>query len=497
MRFVSLLTAMVVLLAVSPMRVWAEPDGASGPWLSLFDGKTLAGWKAAENPASFRVQDGAIVAAGPRAHLFYAGDVKHADFKNFELTVGVKATPGANSGVYFHTVYQDRGFPDQGYEVQINNTHTGDGGYYERKKTGSLYGIRNQYKSIVRDNQWFTMRIVVRGKRIQVLVEGQLLVDYTEPDHPVRTEEFRGRLLSHGTFALQCHDPDSRVFFKDLRVRPLPDNLPPGPAQPPMVDRYYAQIMRLQAGNFPLIDFHVHLKGGLTVAQALAHSRSVGVQYGIAPNCGLGFPITDDDGIRDFVEKMKGQPFFLGMQAEGREWVNLFSRPAIEQFDYVFTDAMTFTDDTGKRIRLWINDEVNIDDENAFMEMYVNRILSVLNHEPIDIYVNATFLPEQIADKYDTLWTDERMDRVIRAARQNHVAIEINARYKIPSARFIRRAKAAGVKFSLGTNNSGSELGRLEYCLDMIQQCGLTGGDMFLPNAPPSHSGKGLRRNDL
>ena len=51
-----------------------------------------------------------------------------------------------------------------------------------------------------------------------------------------------------------------------------------------------------------------------------------------------------------------------------------------------------------------------------------------------------------------------------------------------PSITFIKRAKAAGVKFSLGTNNgSNNDLGRLEYCLKAINEAGLTGADMFIP----------------
>src|ERR1035438_3653677 len=94
--------------------------------------------------------------------------------------------------------------------------------------------------------------------------------------------------------------------------------------------------------------------------------------------------------------------------------------------DYCFTDAMTFTDDNGKRMRIWLPDEIGvIPDKQAFMEMYVKRILGVMK-EPIDIYVNATFLPDQIAGEYDVLWTPERMRKVIDAAVENDVAIEIN-----------------------------------------------------------------------
>ena len=115
------------------------------------------------------------------------------------------------------------------------------------------------------------------------------------------------------------------------------------------------------------------------------------------------------------------------------------------------------------------------------MEMLVDRILGVLNHEPIDIHANPTFLPEVIAHDYDRLWTAERMQKVIDAAKTNDVAIEINNRYRIPSAAFIKRARQAGVKFSFGTNNADPNLGRMEYAVAMVKECGLTPQDVFVP----------------
>jgi len=242
-----------------------------------------------------------------------------------------------------------------------------------------------------------------------------------------------------------------------------------------------AEIARLNKAGFPLVDFHVHLKGGLTVDEAVARSRSTGIKYGIAANCGLKFPITDDRGIDQFVKSLKGQPVFIGMQAEGREWPQLFSKAAIAKFDYVFTDAMTIVDHRGQRTRLWVKKEVDIPDKQAFMELLVRTIVRILNEEPIDIYVNPTYLPDVLAAEYDELWTSARLDKVIDAAARNGVAIEISNRFCLPKPAFIKQAKRSGIKFTFGTNNVDHNPGRLEYCLKMIQQCGLTPQDMWMP----------------
>ena len=73
------------------------------------------------------------------------------------------------------------------------------------------------------------------------------------------------------------------------------------------------------------------------------------------------------------------------------------------------------------------------------------------------------------------------MDKVITAARENNIAIEINNRYQIPSADFIKRAKMAGAKFTVGTNNADENFSGAEYALKMIRECKLTESDFFLP----------------
>jgi hypothetical protein len=189
---------------------------SSDGWISLFNGTSLQGWRANEAPSTFKVENGAIVVHGPRAHLFYEGDVQAHNFKNFEFKAQVMTTPGSNSGIFFHTAFQKDGWPAKGYEVQVNNSQ-GDW-----RRTGSLYATQDVKEVFVKDNEWFTESIRVEGKRIIIKINDRTVVDYTEPEG---VEKQEGRSLKHltsGTFALQGHDPASKVYFKDIYVRPLP-----------------------------------------------------------------------------------------------------------------------------------------------------------------------------------------------------------------------------------------------------------------------------------
>jgi len=189
----------------------------SDEWISLFDGKSLNGWKVGANAATFKVEDGMIVVNGETAHLFYDGDVQDHNFKNFEFKADVMTFPGANSGIYFHTTYQESGWPAKGYEVQVNNSHT------DWRRTGSLYAIEDVKEVFVKDNEWFTEYIKVQGKGVIIKLNDKTVVYYTEPDNVQRPADMAGRLISSGTFALQGHDPKSKVYFKNIMVKPLPE----------------------------------------------------------------------------------------------------------------------------------------------------------------------------------------------------------------------------------------------------------------------------------
>ncbi len=213
------LAALVSALALSP--IVAGEDG----WVALWDGSTFDGWKVStENPDTFQISDGAIVARGPRAHLFYAGAVEGADFRNFELKVDVLAKNNSNGGIYFHTVYQEEGWPQKGFEVQVNNTYARD-----PRKSGSLYAVLDNLIVPANDDEWFTEHIIVRDKSVKVYINSDLVTNWVQPDdwdglQPLssgRGQNFPLRKLSSGTIALQGHDPGSTVMYKNIRIKVL------------------------------------------------------------------------------------------------------------------------------------------------------------------------------------------------------------------------------------------------------------------------------------
>ena len=238
-------------------------------WIPLQDGKSLAGWKAAERPESWTVQDGAFVSGGDRSHLFYVGKVgprgKPHDFKNFEFSAEVMTSPGANSGIYVHTKWQGPGWPEAGYELQVINSNPPAekmNGYIEHKMTGSIYAVRNTYVAPARDNEWFNYRIRVVGKTIQTFINDKLICEYAEPGSPFRPADKKGRLLSSGTFALQAHDPDSVVKYRNMKVKILPADATPPEGLVPIADRELDELVTQASNdNIAMIDLELAPKG--------------------------------------------------------------------------------------------------------------------------------------------------------------------------------------------------------------------------------------------
>jgi len=207
-------------VAVAPTTIPTPPPADEAGWVSLFDGKSFDGWQASENPQSFTIRDGMIVAHGAYSHLYYVGPVQGHNFKDFELMVEVMTEPGASGGIAFHAQYQEKGLPATGYDVQINNTPQ------DPKKTGSLHYVRDIAVSPVKDREWFTCHVTVRGKRIVIKVNDTTTVDYVEPDDWQPPRELKvDRRLSSGTFALEAHDPNSVVYYRNIRVKPLASGL--------------------------------------------------------------------------------------------------------------------------------------------------------------------------------------------------------------------------------------------------------------------------------
>ena len=397
-----------------------------------------------------------------------------ADYENFIFRGEALTSEGAEAALLFHSD------GESGYEITLRN-----GAQDGSIKTGSLRSVRNLYRSLAEDGEWFNFEVAVRGKNVAVKINGVDVVCYTEPAAPYREAAHAKKLIGRGAVVAKGVKGDVRLRNMSIEklaadARNEADTLPP-------IDEQTDHVIRFQQRDFPVIDYHVHLKGGLTKEMAHAMSMNYGINYGVAPNAGeggVGRMLADDAEVRSYYEEVKDHPFLFGVQGEGRKWTQTFSQEALGIFDYLFTDAMTIIDHKGRNSRIYRAEEV-IRDGGITMEQYMDRIVDetvkILSYEPADIFANATYIPDDMNLDYAKYWTEERVDKVLDVLQKHNIALEISARYKIPSLDIIRKAKERGIKFTFGTNNVDANFGRLEYSLEAVEKCGLTVEDMWFP----------------
>lgn len=398
----------------------------------------------------------------------------NGEYKNFLMKGQAYTEKNAEASLLFHTN------GESGYEVVFHN-----GSIDGSRKTGSLSAIRNLYRSLAEDEKWFDFQIAVRGKNIAIQINGTDVVCYTEPSNPYRTSEHTQQLLGQGNILLKGIKGTTQ--FRNLSITPLDENARNENDTLPAMDEQTDAIIRLQQQNFPVIDYHVHLKGGLTKQMAHGMSMNYGINYGVAPNAGeggVGRMLADDQEVYAYHEEVKSLPFLCGVQGEGRKWTATFSQEALGIFDYLFTDAMTIMDHKNRNSRIYRPEEVHYDGVNKeqYMEQIVEQTVKILTNEPADIFANPTYIPEDMQPDYEKYWTNERINRVLDVLQKHDIALEINPRYKIPSLKIIRMAKERGLKFTFGTNNVDANFGKLEYCIEAIEQCGITAEDIWFPS---------------
>lgn len=196
-----LLVAFIALFAVSLA-------GAS-ELKPLFNGKNLDGW-VVHGTEKWFVQDGMLVCeSGPDKEYGYLKTEKH--YKNFILTLEFKPESNGNSGVFIRSSVE--GTRVSGWQVEI--ARTGTGYIYESYGRKWLVKPDPEKNKLLKQGEWNTMKIEVRGDRVVTWLNGHEILDLT--DAKIGAGE--------GSIALQIHSGGGvLIFWRDIMVEELPDN---------------------------------------------------------------------------------------------------------------------------------------------------------------------------------------------------------------------------------------------------------------------------------
>ena len=240
--------------------------------------------------------------------------------------------------------------------------------------------------------------------------------------------------------------------------------------------------------GFTFLDYHIHIRGGMTPEKAGLRQEASGIRSGILENFGREWPLSNNVALATFIDnasrvRADGKPLAVGIQVNDRDWHQQIDPALLKRLDYVLADTMIMgLTAEGKPRRLWLPG-VMIDDPDAWMVEYMKHNLRILS-EPISILANPTYLPPCISNRYDRLWTDVRMKQVIAKAVENGVALEIQAGSAYPHERFLKLAKEMGAKFSFGSNNFDDKTKALTRWFESVESLGLHVSDLPVPRRP-------------
>lgn len=396
-------------------------------WIELFNGKDFTGWKpATEHDSTWSITDGVMQASGKRCHLFYVGDQLKDGFKNFELIATVKTHKLANSGIYFHTQYQAEGWPSRGFEIQVNNSHIGEGDYREYKKTGSLYSIRNIYQTFVPDSVWYETRALVEGRHVQIWINGMQTVDYIEPEDPLSHGLDSAHILSKGTFALQGHDVLSKTQYKSIKVRRIPDeagrNIGPGPSLLP----WYDSMKVLSGKQFAFIDLNPH---SMIPVDSLLRDYY---------NFGVNVSVVNEPEHAGELSVLNMKPLFKGIRVD----IN-----------------------TLKEMKTGWKQDFTIGESKTIPEA-----MTILKSGKINVW----------SHQGEGL-TAKNSGPLLDLAAKSRIAVEIDNSAGSPSIEVIALAKSKGCKFTFANLVPVSKLEKSVYILDAIKGAGLDYKDQWIP----------------
>jgi hypothetical protein len=229
---------------------WALPlallQAAGGEAVTLFDGKSLAGWHVSAKPADrdrgfWAVKDGVIRcdSRGRRDHD-YVWLVTDAEFGDFDLTLkvrGFRDSPG-NSGVQVRSRYDEAALWLDGPQIDIHPPGPWRTGWIYDETRGARRWISPSlpnskitpeqgskewtWRYADEGDGWNQVRILCRGLRIQTWLNGRAVADYDGKgllDDEAHRQHDVGR---KGHIALQLHVKDDLLIeYRDIVVRPL------------------------------------------------------------------------------------------------------------------------------------------------------------------------------------------------------------------------------------------------------------------------------------
>jgi histidinol phosphatase-like PHP family hydrolase len=241
-------------------------------------------------------------------------------------------------------------------------------------------------------------------------------------------------------------------------------------------------------------DLHVHTTmsdGDLTLAEVVALARERGVRVGIADHVStrnMRRFVSSHEALGRYLDAIEAAPVYRSAEFCWCDtlWAEIPDE-VMGRFDYRVGSNHGFVLPDGIMASpWWVRMPPPWDAQpERLMDAFVENLCSMVRTMPIEIAAHSTLIPPAMlsleADVH-AWWTDEREDRYVEALRESGVALEISNRYRLPHGRLLRKAREAGVRFTLGSDgHNAQQLARLDWAVRAAREAGVTDADLFVP----------------
>ncbi len=241
-------------------------------------------------------------------------------------------------------------------------------------------------------------------------------------------------------------------------------------------------------------DLHAHTTmsdGQLPLERVVEVARERGVEIGIADHVSTRNVerfVSDEAGVRRYLAALGPAPVYRSAEFC---WCDDLWRTLPEElmgaFDYRIGSNHGFWLPDGSLGSPWWKRLPGAwsGREQALMEIMVHNLCDMVRTMPIHIAAHSTLTPPALLDLEgdpEAWWSDEREDRYVEALAGSGVALEISNRYRLPHDRLLRKAREAGVRFTLGSDgHTEAQMGRLEWAAETARRVGVSDEDLFVP----------------
>ena len=199
-------------LLLTTLNAFAQEKGKP---VSLFDGKSFEGWQIQEDEKQWwRVEGGEIIGGSLEKKIphntFITTTKRYANFE-LRLKVKVEGSKKPNAGIQIRSERVPDHHEMIGYQADVGPGWWGK--LYDESRRRRVIGdyLKPEVAKAVKPDDWNDYRIVCRGTKIQLFINGVQTVEYEEKD---------GKIPLEGFVALQTHGgPAFQVRYKDITIR--------------------------------------------------------------------------------------------------------------------------------------------------------------------------------------------------------------------------------------------------------------------------------------